>query len=185
MKADGSEKTNVVSTGGSEFAPAWSPDGSAIVFAAAGPKDADIYVTDTNGTRVTNLTNEPSAWDSMPAWSPDGTTIVFSSNRATGFHNLYVMDATGSNVRQITFPATPGGVPAWSPDGRHILFTSFADGDADLWMVDPDGSNLGHLTDSLGNEQWGEWESVNRLPSATTTVRTTSPRAARFTEQRC
>jgi TolB protein len=50
-------------------------------------------------------------WDHHPSFSPDGAQIVFYSNRVTGRRQLWIMDADGSNQRQLTnFP-----FEAWNP----------------------------------------------------------------------
>lgn len=163
MDADGSDRVNVTSSDGSfaNFDPAWSPDGSSIAFESDRGGTSDIYVMTVGGSRVTNLTQSGSG-DQSPAWSPDGSKIAFVSGA-----RLFVMDADGSDVRGIAKSHLGVSDPAWSPDGRHISFTSQLDGDWDLWMVDPDGANVNHLTDHVGSEWHGAWESVNRLPSAT------------------
>jgi Tol biopolymer transport system component len=168
MNADGSGRVNLTpsTAGSSELEPVWSPDGSKIAFTWAPSGSLDVYVMNTNGGEVTNLSKTLASYESGPAWSPDGSQIAFVSDRASGVPQLFVMDADGSDVQRLTTVAKALDKPAWSPDGRHILFTSLEDGDADLWSVDPDGSNLGHLTDHPGNEWSGGWESVNRLPSA-------------------
>jgi TolB protein len=68
-----------------------------------------------------------------PAWSPDGTRIAYAA-RAGSKHDLWVMDADGSDQRQIT---TSGAcrAPCWSPDGKHLAYVA-ADGNAfDLWAM--------------------------------------------------
>lgn len=55
-----------------------------------------------------------------PSWSPDGKSIAFASRRG-GISDIYVMDAKGKNVRQLTLSV--GGMhPTWSPDGKRIAF---------------------------------------------------------------
>jgi Tol biopolymer transport system component len=70
------------------------------------------------------------------AWSPDGQQIVFSANSPGRSDKLYIINADGSGLRQITGGEIPHIEPTWSPDGRWIVFTQ---GDA-LWLVRPDGS---------------------------------------------
>jgi len=59
------------------------------------------------------LTNNPGS-DRYPSWSPDGKKIVFNSHR-DGNMEVYVMNADGSNQRNLT--NNPGGDrnPSWSP----------------------------------------------------------------------
>jgi Tol biopolymer transport system component len=167
MKVDGTGKANLTPStpSGTNEQPAWSPDGSKIAFTSNRDGASDIFVMNARGSGVTNLTRSATSTDEEATWSPDGSAIAFISDRSGASRDLYVMTTDGSDVRRLT-TAMGAYQPAWSPDGRHILFSSSADGDPDLWMVDPDGSNLGHLTDSPDTEFAGDWESVNRPPVA-------------------
>jgi Tol biopolymer transport system component len=83
-----------------------------------------------------NLTNDPGD-DHYPAWSPDGKRIVFTGARG-GDYNLYVMDADGKNVRQLT--AHQGKYPycaVWSPDGRRIVYNLRDQNNLLLVLLDP------------------------------------------------
>src|SRR3972149_958939 len=103
-----------------------------------------------DGSNVRQLTHvgreEVTSW--LPNWSPDRKRIVFSSNRTGRWDDLYVMDADGGNVRQLTdTPQVSEHDAAWSPDGRHIAYHRApiaADGTrqaAQIWLIDADGSN--------------------------------------------
>jgi TolB protein len=97
-----------------------------------------------NGVGVRRLTHGP--LDTDPAWSPDGKTIAFA--RYTGSGAIWLIDADGSNERQLTTPRGEGDIqPDWSPDGRWIAF-SRATGPFrhDIFVVRPDGTGLRRLT---------------------------------------
>lgn len=126
--------------------PDVSPNGRRIVFEREGVDCGpdciydEVFVVNADGSNLTQLTHNPpgTACESggfcngSPAWSPDGTQIAF--NRASGpvRHDLienvgiYVMNADGSRVRQITQKTDPAlgedSDPQWSPDGRKIVF---------------------------------------------------------------
>ena len=59
--------------------------------------------------------------DSYPMFSPDGKQIAFESNR-TGNFEIYIINADGTNIKQLTSDTAFDGTPAWSPDGKQIVF---------------------------------------------------------------
>lgn len=93
-------------------APDWSPDGSRMVFAGYYASGI-IYGMDASGTAGDPLiTNQADA--DNPAYSPGGGKIVFESD-LDGDYDLYVMDADGTDVRQLTDLAGDEQDPDWQP----------------------------------------------------------------------
>ena len=109
--------------------PDWSPAADVVAWArrtgpSTNPLDVWTMTVDAGGHNpmaLTNLTNGQGN-SRYPSWSPDGAKLAFASDRS-GFWQIYVMDADGSNVVQLT----SGGnhtQPAWSPDGKQIVYTT-------------------------------------------------------------
>lgn len=176
INADGSKLTKLlsvpVSSHGGGF-PRWSPDGSKIAFDAEFGGNDDIYVVNQDGTGLQQLTFDP-AGDRDPAWSPDGRRMVFSSNRGgLSQQDLFVMDADGSNIVNLTNSPNSGEfVPDWSPDGTHILFDSYTSGlSQDIWIMNADGSGQIDLTphaESYGDGT-GRWSADGTALTFTST----------------
>jgi len=99
--------------------------------------------------------------DIDPIWSPDGSMISFASSRA-GQRQLFIMNADGSDVRQVTNLDSIGGRSTWSPDGSRLAFYSGPAGDHNIYIIHIDGTGLVQLTnggDNLG-PSWspdGNW----------------------------
>jgi imidazolonepropionase-like amidohydrolase/Tol biopolymer transport system component len=111
-----------------------SPDGQWVVFDLLG----DLYRVPAAGGQAQRLTSGR-AFDHQPRYSPDGTAIVFVSDRS-GKDNLWLVNADGSNPRQLTalddsFPTAP----AWMPGGdyvvakRHVRSTRSIGG-GEIWL---------------------------------------------------
>jgi PKD repeat protein len=135
--------------------PSVSPDGSKVAL-SGGPQRDDIVVVSLLDGAESNLTNDP-AVDISPAWSPDGSKIAFASDR-TGTSQLFVMNADGSGVTQLTHGAGPAGRPAWSPDGSRIAFDChLASDNSDICSIASDGTDLVRLTDAPGWDVAAAW----------------------------
>jgi hypothetical protein len=117
--------------------------------------NSDIYLVRSNGTTMTQLTNEPGI-DEDPAWSPDGARIAFTSDR-DGIRAIHVMNEVGSGVSRLTPTTSQNSRPAWSPDGSRIAFVSERDGDAELYVMNADGTNPIRLTNSPGVDTDPAW----------------------------
>ncbi|MDE0502868.1 MAG: hypothetical protein OXI86_02220, partial [Candidatus Poribacteria bacterium] len=93
--------------------PAWSPDGVKIAMTYGTGNDIDIYVMDTDGGNLTQLTNL--GWNYHPTWSPDGKRIAYVTSRRHGGPEIYAMDRDGTNEVRLTGDLLVKYRPSWSP----------------------------------------------------------------------
>lgn len=147
-----------------------SPDGKTIVFTSLRDGDLDIYTMSVDGRDLKRLTRSL-GYDGGPFFSPDGKQIVYrawhpqtasdsADYRALLAQDLvrparmeiWVMDADGSNQRQVTRLGGANFAPYFHPDGRRILFASNHKNprsrNFDLYLVNTDGSGLEQVTTS-------------------------------------
>ncbi len=98
------------------------PESNQILFYA----DGDIYLMNIDGPDKVNLTNSLST-ESLPSWSPNGKLIAFASDR-TGENEVYVMNADGSGVKQLSeFPDLGAYYIRswyWTPDEKQLVFAA-------------------------------------------------------------
>jgi TolB protein len=146
-----------------------SPDGTRIVFTSLKDGDLDIYTMNVDGSDVRRLTTTP-GYDGGPWWSPDGSQIVYRAHHPSDAQELaayralldqrlvrpsrmeiWVMNADGSNQRQVTRLGGANFGPSWAPDGRIIFSSNYTNprsSNFDLYLVATDGTRLERVTTS-------------------------------------
>ncbi len=157
MAADGSDRKQLVNTGGKSFEnyPSWSPDGKRLLFTTTIDKTQEIYTADADGKNLRRITSDPSL-KQCPRWSPDGASILFTSSRDGGFE-LYRMPAAGGEIRRLTDDSSIDVAPAWSPDGRRIAWVSNRDGNFEIYVMDADGKGPRNVSRHPGYDFSPAW----------------------------
>jgi TolB protein len=148
-----------------------SPDGKTIVWTSVKDGDLDIYAMNLDGTKVRRLTDEV-GYDGGAFFSPDSKRIVYRASHPTdpaevdryqellaqrlvepGRLEIFVMQADGSNKRQVTSNGASNFAPFFHPDGKRIIFSSNVETRGEggrpsfhLYLVGDDGSGLERLT---------------------------------------
>jgi hypothetical protein len=148
VRDDGQDPVRIAE-GDNVSRPSWHPDGRHLTYSLTTDGTTEVHVTRSDGTgdRVVYSEAAQGTYAIFSAtFSPDGTQIVFDAGTDSGY-DIFVMDADGSNVRQITRTGTDYN-PAWSPNGSTIVFTRQEDAsESDIFAMRSDGSDVRRLTD--------------------------------------
>lgn len=145
MRADGSKPRQLTSSKANLSNPAFSSDGSRIVFVVGG----DVHAIDLDGSNEVNLTAGLATGASTPAFSPDGSRIAVTSGGG-----IVLIDPDGSNPVELT-PGLAGGEysPTFSPDGTRIAFVGTGDDFAgSIYVMNADGTGIVELAGIEGLE---------------------------------
>ena len=167
-RPDGSDLKQLTNSPGYDAESTITLDGKKIVFTSMRDGDLDIYTMDADGKNVRRLTNEL-GYDGGPFWSYDGKQIVYrayhpqTEEQKADYQSLlkqhlirpttleiWVMNADGSNKRQVTKNGKANFGPYFFPDGKRIIFASNMDDpkgrNFDLYKINVDGTGLERIT---------------------------------------
>ncbi len=152
--------------------PALSPDGKRIAFVQGGESGSQIMTAALDGTDLKQVTDGP-GFNWTPRWSPDGRRLLFETTRneppgggeAGGHRDLYVMDADGSHLTNLT-EGSYGHNASWSPDGKFIAYMKYGD----IFTMKSDGSEKKNISKAKTRDSepaWspdGQWIAFTRTP---------------------
>ncbi len=141
---------------GADSTPTFSPDARQVAFVSDRSGNPQIYVLDLATKQARRLTRMN--WCDAPAWSPTGEWIAFAgrANRKDKM-DIFLVDITGGQIRQLTHGEGSNEDPAWSPDGRLLAFSTTRAGRSQIFVMDADGSAPRLAADVPGASSTPHW----------------------------
>jgi TolB protein len=166
--ADGSNPKRLTDSKAYDAEATVSPKGDKIIFTSTRDGDPELYIMDLDGSNQTRLTFEK-GYDGGAFFSNDGSRIVFRASRPESEKDLsdykelveeglvrptaleiFVMDADGKNMKQVTNFGKASFAPFFHPDGKRIIFSSNINSQSgrnfDLYIINIDGTGLEQVT---------------------------------------
>ena len=137
--------------------PSWSDDGTMLAFASARTGVNQLFTMHSDGGNVFQVTNLPDM-GGRNDWSPDGSKLVFYAGPRTPYYNrnIFIINSNGTGLQQLTTAGDNLG-PTFSPDGKWVAFTSFRDGNNEIYIMHPDGTNQTRLTYTPRSDWQPRW----------------------------
>jgi TolB protein len=117
--------------------------------------NSELYAMNEDGSGQTNLSQNEISVERNPSVSGDGTRIAYTRRANMGaFEDIFIMDADGSNVRNLTNTSLPEDDPAFSPDGMKVAFSR----QSNIIVINADGSSETPLTlETTGQNIMADW----------------------------
>ncbi|MCA9904035.1 MAG: PD40 domain-containing protein [Anaerolineae bacterium] len=186
MNSDGTSPRQVTFTPTRKSDLRWTPDGTRIVFTSfdetkfntwvVSLESGNLSMLDENDVQTALSLPPIPGFDAKnfidPIWSPDGARIAvtydYVEDGATVANDIFVLNADGSGLRNLTEASLADFSPTWSPDGQRLAFTSLRDGDmitdgvfttvyGEIYVMDVDGANARNITQHPSGDGGPTW----------------------------
>ncbi|MBI2570011.1 MAG: M28 family peptidase [Candidatus Schekmanbacteria bacterium] len=194
VSPDGAMPRRLTETPGYDAEATWCHRGGKLVFTSTRDGDLDLYAMNEAGD-VSRLTNTP-GYDGGAFFSPDCSQIVWRASRPQGEAlveyrellarglvrpgtlELFLMNADGTNTKQLTNNAAANFAPYFHPDGSHIIYSSNLGAEPrefDLWLLEKSGGLPERITFTAGFDgfpvfspdgRWLVWGSNRAQPDS-------------------
>ena len=168
MNTDGSGYINLTQNTARDVNPGFSPDGKQIIFASdreRGSGHYDLFAIGLDDRSTRQIYANEMGMSVLPAWSSDGE-IVFVNDKEDGqtgnFEIFKIGPEPGAAEYRLTFRRRYDGQPAVSPDGKRITFVSNGDGNAEIYLMNSDGSGVLRLTRNVADDSSPHWSPDGR-----------------------
>ncbi len=161
MNADGRDARAVTPENVFAIHPSWSADSKRIIYCTDDdlrpPKKnaAEIRVVDLATGKIATVIS--GGVNTYPSWSPDGKKIIFRRMIGDMNSEVFVADADGSHVRNLSNHPAFDGWPAWSPDGGKIAFASNRRSSYQIWVMNSDGTDPRLVANTEGRATAPRW----------------------------
>ena len=170
-RPDGGDLRRLTDSPGYDAEPTYARDGSRIVFTSARTGDLEIWDMKPDGSDQRQLTDIP-GYDGGPFFSPDGKKICFRASRPEGKDlekyrgllargqvepshlEIYVMNADGGDIQQVTSNGRANFCPFFHPSGRKLIYATNKHSEDrrkpnfDLFLVDIESGKEERITHS-------------------------------------
>ncbi len=148
IDAGGSNKKQLVKNGGNNYNPIWSKDGERILYISDEEDTLNIYSIAADGADKQKLTDDGYFAQGI-CLSPDGKQVLYVAyEMVSTVLEVFLLQLPTLEVEVMTETMCYTTMPLWALDGTRIIFNSIMDDYLDIYIIDPDGSNMEKLTDN-------------------------------------
>ncbi|MCH8158493.1 MAG: Tol-Pal system beta propeller repeat protein TolB [Proteobacteria bacterium] len=142
---DGENEHKIMESTDPIMSPAWSPDSRQLAYVSFEGNKSSIFIQTLRSGNRYQISNRPGI-NGAPSFSPDGRKLVVTLGGINGNLDIYVLDITSRQTRQLTTHRAIDTEGTWSPDGRYIYFTSDRSGGPQVYRILANGGTPERVT---------------------------------------
>ena len=142
---DGENEFTIMESKDPIMSPAWSPDSRQLAYVSFEGNQSSIFVQTLRTGNRFKVSSKPGI-NGAPSFSPDGRQLVVTLGGLDGNLDIYVLDITSRQTRQLTTHRAIDTEGTWSPDGRYIYFTSDRAGGPQVYRIEAKGGSPERVT---------------------------------------